>query len=106
MTLEKPIILLFKLIADLGDKTGAAPATKFEGCWEHQVNDKWWLALNAHTHDVKCSHGSEVPPFHCYIEYNGWPAGIVNPYGGEIVAHENANEDLLIAALEAALERA
>ncbi len=29
-------------------------------------------------------------------------AGILHPYGGEFVAHENANEDLFIAAVRAA----
>ena len=106
MTLEKPIILLFKLIADLGNKTGAAPATKFDGCWEHRVNDDWWLALNAHKVEIKCSKGPEVPPFTCYLEYKGWPAGLVDPYGGTLLRIGDVSEDALIAVLEAALERA
>lgn len=96
------IRLLFALLADLGNKSGAAPITKFEGCWEKQIDDKWWIALNGHREPVKCSHGQEVPPIHCYVEWLGWPAGLVNPFEGTLVAHPNANEDGLIEALRTA----
>lgn len=41
---------------------------------------------------TKCSHGPEVPPFGIYLEFNGWPAGVVTPGGGCIAAGGVANE--------------
>lgn len=92
---------LFLLIARLAEKDGAAPITTFEGCWERQIGAQWWVAINAHARPVKCSHGAEVPPFNCYVEFNGWPAGLFDPYGGIIAAGEAANEESFAAAVEA-----
>jgi len=36
-----------------------------------------------------------VPPFNCYVEFNGWPAGVFNPFGGIIAAGELANRPRL-----------
>ena len=99
---EKPVTLVFVLLADYGNKNGAAPLTKFEGCWEKQIDEHWWIAMNGHTEPMKCSRGHKVPPFNCYVEFNGFPAGIMDPYGGIIAAGDAANEDTFIEALKAA----
>lgn len=96
------VSLVFALIVDLGNKSGASPITKFDGCWEKQIDTQWWIAVNGHKAPVKCSHGAEVPPVHCYIEYNGWPAGLLNPFEGTLAAGECANEDTFVEALKAA----
>ena len=41
-----------------------------------------------------------MQPFHTYIEYNGWPAGVLNPLGeGEFAAGTGANVESFVAAL-------
>lgn len=90
----------FAVIADLCIALGEEPLTKHPGCWECVIDARWKIAVNGHPKAQKCSL-SEIPiePFHCYVEYNGWPAGIFNPYGGTIAAGEAANEHTFIAAL-------
>jgi hypothetical protein len=92
---------LFILVAKLAEKDGASPISKFHGCWERQIGEHWWIAVNAHEHDVKCSKGIEVKPFNCYVEFNGWPAGIFDPFDGIIAAGSAANEEIFAQAIEA-----
>lgn len=104
---EPSLIEAFTKIAELCHALGAGPMNKHAGCWECQVDKRWKIAVNGHP-EPKVSSLSEVPiePFHAYAEFNGWPAGILNPYGGTIAAGECANEDTFIAALEAAIKGA
>lgn len=95
----------FTKLADLGCLVGAAPLSQFPGCWEYRIDERWQVAVNGHTEPRKCSHGPMVGPFECYVQYNGWPAGILTPCGGIIAAGECANEDTFIAAIEAAIAR-
>lgn len=94
---------LFILIARLAEKDGAAPINNLPGCWERQIGDHWWVAINAHGEPKKCSKGADVEPFHCYVQFNGWPAGVFTPYGGVIAAGAAANEESFAAAIEAEL---
>lgn len=94
---------IFDAIAQLAIQKGAAPLSKHEGCWEHEIDDQWWIAINGHKQEVACSKGPAVPPFHAYLEYNGWPAGIFSPMGGTICAGEAANERTLLDAVRARL---
>ncbi len=97
-------------IADLAQALGAAPLTKHAGCWEVQVDSNWFLAVNGHRAPVPTTTlaaAFDVPPFHAYVEWNGWPAAVIHPLaGGPIVAGSLANEDSLIEALRAAAEKA
>src|SRR5262245_46723537 len=93
---KEPLFLYF---AKLADKDGVAPIHNHKGCWERQVGD-WWFAINPHTRTTKCSKGADVEFGHAYVMYNGWPAGILNPFGGVIAAGSVANEETFIAALE------
>lgn len=102
MSDEPPIKEAFSAIAQLAGRLGIEKINEMEGCWEHQVDGLWWIAVNGHTKPLKCSHGAEVPPINCYIEFNGWPAGIIDPFGGIIAAGAAANEDTFIDALNAA----
>jgi hypothetical protein len=99
MTEKEP---LFILLARLAEKDNAAPLNKHAGCWERQIGE-WWIAINGHRDEVKCSKGPRVPPFNCYCEFNGWPAGIFDPHGGVIAAGAAANEETFAAAIEAEL---
>jgi hypothetical protein len=96
----------FDLIAQLAIKLGAAPMSKHSGCWRHAVDEHWTIVLNGHEHDQK-HEGVTVPPFHCYVEFNGFPAGLFHPVAGGLIAAGSAvNETTFLAALRAALERA
>jgi hypothetical protein len=92
---------VFFEIVQLGMAAGAERINELPGCWEYQVSDGWWIAVNGHREPKTCSKGAEVPPFHAYVEWCGFPAGIVGPRGGVIAAGEAANEDTLIGALRA-----
>jgi hypothetical protein len=103
----------FMAIAELAIALGASPFNKFPGCWEHQVDDQWWVAVNGHREKKQCRHeggmsatGADVSPFNAYVEYNGWCAGVISPCGGAFADGSCANEDEFIAALKAATERA
>lgn len=82
-------------------------AAKFVGvCWEQKVDDAWWFAINPNRHPVKVSTGIEVGPFCLYVEYNGWPAGMLSfGSGGEFAMGTGANPETFYRALMAAAER-
>lgn len=89
-------------VAELAMRLGAAPINKHAGCWECQIDERWWVACNGHRSPVVCSKGVKVDPFEIYVEFNGWPAGLVNPRGGTFSAGAAANEDAFLAACKAA----
>ena len=98
--------VIFAEVVDLAGRMGVKRIDKLPACWEVDLGGGWWFAVNGHTKPVKCSRGPVVDPVHCYVEFHGWPAGLVTPGGGTIAAGELANEDTLIAALRAAKVRA
>ena len=100
---NQPITLAFVKIAALAKADGIVSTNNLPGCWERQIGD-WWIAVNGHDKPVKCSHGGTVPIFNAYLEFNGWPAGVIDPFGGLIAAGDGANEDSFIAAIDAALK--
>jgi hypothetical protein len=91
----------FAEIVALAERLGVSKINEMPGCWEHQVDKRWWIAVNAHAAETPCSMGTKVPPFTAYVQFNGWPAGQIDPAGGWIAAGEAANEDTFIAALKA-----
>lgn len=86
-------------IAALAERLGIARINEREGCWEHRIDDHWSISCNGHQETTKNSQGVEVPPFSVYVEWCGWPAGIINPYGGAIAAGAAANEAAFVDAL-------
>jgi hypothetical protein len=92
---------VFLAIADLAIALGEAPINKCDGCWEHAIDENWWVAVNPHLEPRSTSSGEEVPSGHAYVKFNGWPAGLLTPFGGTLAAGAAANEDTLIAALQA-----
>ena len=88
----------FYRLAVLGNAQGVV-LNKLPGCWEVQLDKQWRVAVNGHKEAIKESGGREVPPYHAYVEYNGWPAGFLNPRGGTIAAGSCANEDAFIEAI-------
>ncbi len=96
----------FHLIGKLGSALGVKSIKDFTGCWEHDIDEHWHIALNGHQETVKSSSGVEVAPFNCWVEWNGWPAGYLDPRGGIIAAGEAANEESFCDALRAAIAKA
>ena len=101
--MDEPISEAFALITELGIALGAAPLSKFIGCWEHRICNRWLIAVNGHRTPTKCSTGCDVPPFHAYVEHDGWPGALLTPFGGTTVGHGHELEDALIAELKAAI---
>lgn len=94
---------LFEMICEIAIKDGVSQINKFDGCWERQIGEHWWIAVNGHKDSVKCSRGADVPPFNCYLEFNGWPAGVFDPFGGIICAGSEGNEEAFASAMETEL---
>jgi hypothetical protein len=89
----------FVRIAELGNALGIV-LNKLPGCWEHSIDERWRIAVNGHETPMLSSLSNvPVEPFTCYVEYNGWPAGLLTPCGGVIAAGSCANEEEFIAAL-------
>ena len=96
MSAQVPVA--FNLIADLAIKRNLHPLNKHQDCCEIVVDENWTLALNGHREPRKYKDVT-VPPFECYVEWCGWPAGVLDLAGGGwIAAGSAANEDALIAA--------
>ena len=72
------------------------------GIYERKIDDRWRVVMNGNKTLVE-HNGIELPPFGVYVEFNGWPAGVIDPGGGVIAAGEVANEDTFIAAIERVL---
>lgn len=94
----------FVRVMELGIALGIKPLPEHDGCWEHQVDERWFIACNGHLtkQGLKLHPKLEIEPYTCYVEYNGWPAGNFGYHGGVIAAGEGANENTFIAALVAA----
>ena len=90
----------FGAVILLAEKLGATPINKHPECWECQIDEQWWIAVNPHNQARECSQGVPVEPLHCYVEFNGWPAGVFSPFGGEFAAGELANEQTFVEALQ------
>jgi hypothetical protein len=90
----------FLEIANLGFRLGIESINKLPGCWEHQVDQHWWIAVNGHKEPIVCSAGATVLPYSAYVQFNGWPTGLIDPSGGIFAAGEAANEDNFINALK------
>jgi hypothetical protein len=96
---------VFEKVCELGIALGWKNIAGEVGCTEWQVDESWWFAINPHGEACKCSKGAMVPAGHVYLQFNGWPFGLVNWREGMCGAGRVANEDALIAALERATER-
>lgn len=101
---EPQVKELFVAIMKYGVATGATRIDLLPGCWERQVSDECWISMNGHKEPIKNSKGHILHPFQIYIEWNGWPAGIVEPGGGTVMGHwgDKNGEDLLIEHFEKA----
>lgn len=88
----------------LAKKDGVVPiSTAPDGIYRRKFGE-WEIALNG-TGEQKAKSEAHpaLPPFNAYVQFNGWPAGIIGPDGGPLAAGSAANEDTFIAAIEAEL---
>lgn len=86
---------------DQPDKILKKKFPDYRGCgrfWEIIVNG------NQTTKTVKPEQWGEieVPPFVCAVFWNGWFAGMIDPWGGILAAGDGANENTLIESIKAA----
>jgi hypothetical protein len=95
----------FVLAMELGYKSGMRSIKDLPGCWTYKVDEQWTIHVNGHAVIMACASGADIPPYHMYVEYNGWPAGLLGKDGGEFAAGEGANEGTFIEALKAAIEK-
>lgn len=89
-------------ICDIAKHDGVAPLNQHPGVWIFDVG-AWRLALNAHGEPMEYD-GHKVDPYHCYVEFNGWPAGIITPRAGTVAFGKLANIFTLRDALKARAE--
>lgn len=93
----------FAEIAAYAKRSGVRDLKSRDGCWEVAVDATWWFAVNGHGTPTRCSRGTEVPPYHAYIECNEMPAGLLHPTeGGAFIGTTDNLTDRFVAALRAA----
>lgn len=95
-----PFCEAFMLIGELAYARGARNIKATTGLHRFDIDATWSVAVNPHAEKIE-----NVLPYHAMVWFNGWPAGIVFAYGGSIVAGDGANEDSLVKALRAAIDR-
>ena len=91
-------------ITDLALALNAEPINQYPDCWECKIDNHWTIAVNGHR-VPKMWNDIVVQPFHVYVEFCGFPAGMISAFGGIIAAGGMANEDTLIAAIETRIEK-
>ena len=89
--------LMLKII-DLAEALKVIPINAHPDCWECKIDKRWTIAVNGHR-EPKMWNDIVIQPFHVYVEYNGFPAGIISSAGGIIAAGSLANEKTLMEAI-------
>ncbi len=92
----------FGVLAELILAQGVRDLHMQPGVYELAIDSRWKVAVNAHR-EPEAWGGAEIPPYSAAIEYNGWPAGLIDQHGGIIAAGECANENTFIEAMQARL---
>lgn len=96
---------LFARFCDLCIARNMAPLNEADGCVHVDIDSRWHISFNSHQTNHPSRDGFELEPFHGAVTFNGWPAGIFTPISGTIAAGESANENALIAAIDAAIAK-
>ena len=94
-----------ELILAIHKNDGAAPIAKLDKPWERKVDDKWTFWVNGQMELSKLPTGAEIQPGECFVEFNGWPAGLFNIITGEgtLAVGAVANYETFCDALRAVL---
>lgn len=102
---------LWTAIFDLTEAHGAAPMSQHKDGWIMRLDRRWCLAVNGLNESLRMripppnSHELLVPPFHVYVDFNGWPFAFITPETAEVGCGEVANIDTLYEAIVQATER-
>lgn len=88
----------WNLAAQLRKKDRVPPPGKIEGLWIRKIDERWLMKANGHKEVIDL-----VPPFSIYVEFQGWPAGMIDPNGATFANGKIANLKLFNDAIEAAL---
>jgi hypothetical protein len=94
---EDALLKFWDLAVALRKKDGVPPPGKLEGLWIRKLDEQWLMKCNGHAEKI-----DGVPPFSFYIEFNGWPAGIIDAQGSTFAAGQLANFLTFVSVLEAA----
>lgn len=107
---ERPVSEIFVAMQEQGWKVHEAPdkilVKKFCDHRGGTVTAAWEVIINGNAETRKVSGiqwgEMELPPFTAAIFWNGWLAGLVDPYNGVLAANkQGANEDDLIKSIRA-----
>jgi hypothetical protein len=82
---------LFVAIAELAEAHGRIPIGEWDS-GPFQTDPRYRVLVNGGPN----ARWRDIPRFHALLEFNGWPAGLLNPGGGTIAI----NEDEAIAVVE------
>lgn len=98
---------LWQAIFDLVKAHGKQPLSKHDGCWNLVLPDtRWAVAINGHPEEHESDFSQQkVPPFHIFVQFNGWPFALINPQEAQIGCGRLANIDTLYDAIVQATER-
>lgn len=92
------------VLVALAQEVGIQNIIANEGCTEIVIDPQWTVAVNPH--DSKQKHnGATIEPYHTFIWFNDWPAGMMTPFQGCFVEGSEANEDEFIRAIAKRIER-
>jgi len=80
-------------------KRMSAPVAYKLPVFEHDGSE-WEVWVNASNEPCE-QDAVTIPPWTAYVEFNGWPAGFLDPSGGEFAAGSYGNVDRFLAALKA-----
>lgn len=96
----------FLLVAELHEALELPPLSEIPGCWIRHLDEHWVIAVNGHTTPVQEPGLPALPPYHMYVEFNGWPAGVLSLAEGTFAAGSRANIAEFCRAIAAATRRA
>jgi hypothetical protein len=107
MSEERPIAEVFAAMADAGwTVKNAHDKVLVKRFPDHRGGTNEWEIIlngNAERRTVKPRDWGEIdlPSFTAAVFWNGWLAGLLDPYGGVLTVGTGANEDALIASIRA-----
>lgn len=87
-----------ELVAYWKRRGDVPPMNQLPGLWEFDMGELWHVKVNGHAEKI-----DDIAGFHAVAEYNGWPAIVMNPYGGMsmFITPELRAEDAFIDAIKA-----
>ena len=108
------VCAVFALVAELSVALGVPDMDQLLGCWEHEVEPGWMIAVNVHGHEsisaapVTKKWGKHTPvvlsPYHIAVWRRGKVAGLVSPGGG--LSWTGASEKDFVRDLKKAIKEA